>query len=225
MAAGDKPSLSVASLAEAVPASPAQSTPRSAILRTLFVYGPLMADEAVNALLGRVPPSRPATLPGHVRCCKRGRDETPGICSTHRGLVHAGYPAAIATGHESDAIEGVLFERLRPQEMSMFDHYEDNDYLREHVRVVAANGFGGQEEVECLVYLWPRAGATALNLEAPWAYTDFRTRNMQAFIEQVIKPCRRSYERENGQLEVQMTARESARSARSAQTPVATQPS
>ena len=200
-------------------ASPAAS-PSPAVLRTLFVYGPLMAEEAVNALIGRTPTMRTATLAGHVRCCKRGAEELTGVCSTHRSLVRAGYPAATPTGADADGVEGVLLERLRPQELQILDFYEDDTYMREVVRVRTAGGFGAEEEVMAFAYVWPAKQVSALDLKAPWQYTEFRTKNMKAFIEQIIKPCRKAFEKEQGALEAQMSQRESARSHRAA-TPAA----
>jgi hypothetical protein len=37
-----------------------------------FVYGTLMAPEVLKVLIARVPPLRPATLKGHMRCRVRG---------------------------------------------------------------------------------------------------------------------------------------------------------
>ena len=194
-------------------ASPSESH-RSAVLRSLFVYGPLMAEEAITALLGRVPPSRPAKLFGYTRCCQKGSEEASGVCSTHRSLVRLGYPAVAAAG-KGYVVEGILLERLRPQEMQALDFYEDDNFKREVVKVVAASGFGGEEELESLAYIWPPAGVVTLDPTIPWSYTNFRTQHMKRFIESVVKPCRKAFENHEGVLEAQMslgTARSTARS-------------
>ena len=196
--------------------SPAPPSSTPGVLRTLFVYGPMMSEEAITALIGRVPTMRPAMLPGHVRCCRRGADGASGVCTTHRGLVQMGYPAATATGHPTDVGEGVLLERLRGPELQLLDYYESDEYNREVVKVRASNGFGAAEETTAFAYLWPTKHVSALELRMPWHYTDFRAKHMRAFIEQVIKPCRVAFEKEQGKLEVLMTARESARSHRAA---------
>ena len=103
-------------------ASPKAPATPSEIFRTLFVYGPLMADEVLMALLGRVPSQRPATLVGWIRCCKKGAQQIDGVCSTHRGLVAASYPAAVRTDQSNHQIDGILLERLRPQELRCLDH-------------------------------------------------------------------------------------------------------
>jgi gamma-glutamylcyclotransferase (GGCT)/AIG2-like uncharacterized protein YtfP len=186
-------------------ASPAQSE----VFRTLFVYGPLMADEVLSALLTRVPRHRPATLTGFARCCKRGADQIAGVCSTHRGLVAASYPAAVRTDAPGHQIEGLLLERLRPQELRCLDHYEDPSYQQTQVTVTANSGFGANEPVSALIYAWPSTAAAAeqLDIHREWSYTEFRTHHMARFIESVVKSCRASFERQEGALEVVMTDR------------------
>jgi len=182
------------------------SPERAAVLRTLFVYGPMMADEALMALIGRVPTKRPAVLAGYVRVCKQGAEQISGVCSTQRSLVRNGYPATVQSV-EGTSVEGILLERLRPQEMSAFDFYEDDTYKRQLVQVTAENGFGGQEVLPTLCYVWPSDRISELDLRAPWEYTKFRTSNMKQFVESVILPCRKAFEKEAGALEAQMTAR------------------
>lgn len=179
----------------------------------MFVYGPLMADEAVKALLGRNPPSRTAILDGYIRCCQKGAETAPGICTTHRSLVRAGYPA-VARGASSDFVEGILLENLRSNEMQALDYYEDPSYKRQVVKVRAPNAFGGEEELEALVYCVPIEGVNALDANAQWHYKTFRAQHMTAFIDQVIKPCRAGFEREQGVLEGQMSQRSQQPSAR-----------
>lgn len=207
----------------------------SEIFRTLFVYGPLMADEVLMLLLGRVPKHRPATLNGWVRCCKRGAEQVAGVCSTHRGLVAASYPAAVQTDDHNHNIDGLLLERLRPQELRCLDHCkpspppdhptganliltwmqtvracaradEDPTYQQTQVTVTTNSGFGASEPVTALVYAWGGA-ASELDVQRPWSYTEFRTHNMATFSESVVKKCRASFEKQEGALEVVMTER------------------
>lgn len=102
-------------------ASPAAAPSERSVFKTLFVYGPLMAEEACVALLGRMPSHRPATLSGFLRCCKRGAEEVAGVCTTHRSLALAGYPAAVQTNSAEHQVEGLLLERLRPKELRALD--------------------------------------------------------------------------------------------------------
>lgn len=161
--------LSGLSLEPQSPKTPAESH-RSAVLRSIFIYGPLMAEEAITALLGRVPPARPARLDGYVRCCQKGAEEVAGVCSTHRSLVRVGYPA-IAAAADGHSVEGILFERLRPQEMQALDFYEDDNFQRDFVRVKTSGGFGGEEDVDTLAYVWPPAGVVTLDATAKWSFT------------------------------------------------------
>lgn len=202
-----------ASPSPAAATSPAESH-RSAVLRSLFVYGPLMAEEAITALLGRVPPSRPAKLFGYARCCQKGSEEASGVCSTNRSLVRLGYPAVAAAG-DGYVVEGILLERLRPQEMAALDFYEDDNFKRESVKVVASSGFGGEEELETLAYIWPPGGVVTLDPTAQWSYTNFRSQHMKRFIESVIQPARKAFEKQNGVLEAQMSQRTARSTARS----------
>ena len=112
--------------AAAVPAvAPLATTPGGGneLFRTLFVYGPCLSEEVVTKLLGRVPRSRPAKLPGYVRCCKKGaQTEASGVCTTHRSLIANCYPAVIGTGIEGHEVEGIIYERLRPKEIRCLDY-------------------------------------------------------------------------------------------------------
>ena len=184
-------------------------TNRSEIFRTLFVYGPLMADEVLTALLGRVPKHRPATLTGYLRVGKKGAEQIQGVCSTHRGLVAASYPAAVQSGKDEHCIEGILLERLRPQELRCLDHYEDPTYRQTPVTVTAPSGFGASETVSSLIYAWPSTATAAKSLDVNrgWSYTEFRAHHMALFIENVVKPCRVSFEKAEGAMEVVMTDR------------------
>ena len=201
--------LDLSSLAAATPSSAAPNA-ATEVFRTLFVYGPLMAEEVVKQLLGRVPRSRPAKLPGYVRCCKKGAQNTAGNVSTrHRSLIADCYPAIIGTGIEGPEVEGIIFERLRPKEIRCLDYYEDPSYQKVPVTVIAENGFGGQHAIEALVYTWPASpqAVRALDIDRPWQYTDFRRLHMKDFQESVVAKCKERFEKEEGVLEVIMTDR------------------
>jgi hypothetical protein len=156
-----------------------------------------------------VPRHRPATLQGWSRCCKKGAEQIAGVCSTHRGLVAASYPAVMQTCQSEHSVEGIILERLRPQEIRCLDFYEDDSYQKVPCTVTAESGFGGHEPVEALVYAWPTnaTAAAALDGSRPWQYTHFRQHHMQSFIESVVKPCRARFEKDEGELEVIMTDR------------------
>ena len=210
MAEAEGPSTPGAISALATNPASATTPASTELFRTLFVYGPLMAEEVITMLLGRVPRSRPAKLMGYVRCCKKGAQTTAdGVCTTSRSLVANSYPAVIGTGVEGHAVEGIIFERLRPKEIRCLDYYEDPSYQKIPVTVVAENGFGGQETIDALVYTWPASPAAvrALDLEKPWEYTAFRKHHMKDFMESVVAKCKERFEKEEGALEVIMTDR------------------
>ena len=205
-AATPSAALDLSSLSAATPAP----NPATEVFRTLFVYGPLMAEEVVTKLLGRVPRSRPAKLPGYLRCCKKGAQSAPdGVCTTHRGLIANCYPAIVGTGVQGHEVEGIIYERLRPKEIRCLDYYEDPSYQKVPVTVVAENGFGGQQTIDALVYTWPASpqAVKALDLDRPWQYTDFRRRHMQDFLDSVVAKCKERFEKEEGVLEVILTDR------------------
>lgn len=92
------------------------------MLRRLFCYGTLRDPAVMAALLGRVPPSRPATLPAH-----------------RRGLL-AGRPwAGVAAAAES-AVAGTLYEGLTVRELGQLDRYEGADYRRATTRLTVPLG-------------------------------------------------------------------------------------
>ncbi len=78
----------------------------------LFVYGTLLEPAVLRAVLGRLPPRRPAALPGFRRCRLRG---TP-------------WPGLVAAA--GTVTEGLLLEHLRPGDWRRLDRYEGPDYVR-----------------------------------------------------------------------------------------------
>lgn len=198
--------------------TPNPTTPSSSdLFRTLFVYGPMMAEEVVVALLGRSPARRPATLSGYARCCKKGAEQRDGVCSTHRSLVAATYPAVIETGNPAHEVEGIILERLRPQEIRCLDYFEDESYQKIPVQVVTENGFGGRTPIDCLVYSYPstQMAASLLDPSKPWGYKEFRQHHLASFVESIVKPAKARFEKEEGELEVIHTERNGQMSARS----------
>ncbi len=83
----------------------------------LFAYGTLMEAAVLRAVLGRLPPRRPAVLAGFRRCRLHG--------APWPGLVR----------EEGALTRGLLLERLRPGDWRRLDRYEGPDYVRCTVRV------------------------------------------------------------------------------------------
>jgi gamma-glutamylcyclotransferase (GGCT)/AIG2-like uncharacterized protein YtfP len=86
----------------------------------LFVYGTLQFPEVLHALLGRVPPMRPAVLPGWRAAALPGR--------VYPGLVAA--PAK--------EVPGCILADLRPAELTILDAFEGDAYDR--ITVTLADG-------------------------------------------------------------------------------------
>jgi len=87
------------------------------VLDRLFCYGTLRDPRVIGALLGRVPPSRPAVLPGH-----------------RRGLL-AQRPWAGVAPAAGSAVAGTLYAGLTEGELRHLDRYEGADYRRAAIRL------------------------------------------------------------------------------------------
>lgn len=83
----------------------------------MFVYGTLMFDEVLLALLGRVPAARRALLVDHARLAVRG----------------AVYPGVVPRA--GTAVEGLLLDGLTASELQRLDDYESSMYERQPVEV------------------------------------------------------------------------------------------
>ncbi len=117
----------------------------------LFAYGTLQLPQILQALLWRLPGSRPATLLGY-RC----------------GLLEGRcYPGIVpASGHR---VVGRLLEGLTCEELQRLDDYEGDEYRRARVFVTPHGRC--LEPVSCETYLvreraWSRVTSTPFVLEA-----------------------------------------------------------
>lgn len=157
----------------------------SLVHRTIFVYGELMAEEVVDALLGLgsgtarsgLRTSKPAIVYGYGRFCMR---DSPA-------------PGALAAG-DRVRIDGHLLERLQPSELNMIDSFMDRHMERVVVTVQTEDGFGGKREMETLMYTMPTSHADKVDTSRPWDYAEFRAQSMKAYIEEVVKPHRKRAE-------------------------------
>ena len=166
---------------EAAATAPPAGFEYSLLHRSVFVYGPMMADETQAMLL----------QPGNRNLHKR-----PGkVAGFGRfALKEAGaLPGALASG-PLVRCDGLLLERLQPTEMRAIDAFMNKSFDRIVVKVEVENGFGGQEEIDALMYVCP--SQDMLNTEAPWNYVEFREKHLTPFLQQVVKPCREQFERD-----------------------------
>lgn len=89
----------------------------------LFCYGTLMHPQIIDAVVGRLPQSKPTSLKGYQ------------IYS----LTSAPYPAIIKC--DNATVEGVIYLDLSETEIHLLDRYEGNEYQREQSELVGGNGF------------------------------------------------------------------------------------
>lgn len=174
----------------------------SLLHRTLFVYGALMAEEALEALLmpasGRTARSRakrPGKAHGYGRWCQA---DSP-------------LPAALPAG-PLVRCDGLLLEWMQPSEMRAVDAFMDKRFDRLVVTVTAEDGVGGHEEVEALMYICPPSLAKEVCLQplSEWNYVSFRSDHLRSFVETVVKPCRKQFDEDEAAAVAQAKAQQAA---------------
>ncbi|KAG5190286.1 Butirosin biosynthesis, BtrG-like protein [Tribonema minus] len=106
---------------------------------TVFVYGTLMESRVVTTLLGHMPSSEKAVLPGFHRY--RIKDRV--------------YPAI--RPKEDGSVSGIVFD-VTEREERIFDLFEDSDYDKETVTVTLEDG----SAVTCSAYVWNLSAAEEL---------------------------------------------------------------
>ncbi|KAK3155990.1 hypothetical protein QOZ80_2AG0101390 [Eleusine coracana subsp. coracana] len=137
------------------PPAPAAGRPHS-----VFVYGTLMAEEVVRVLLGRTPPSSPATLPDHQRFSIKGRV----------------YPAILPV--QGKHVNGKVFKDLTDRELDVFDIFEDEEYVRETVEVSLTDS---SEKLLAYAYIW--ANASDPDLCGEWDFQEWRKVHLKDYLE------------------------------------------
>ncbi|KAL6536304.1 AIG2-like protein D [Orobanche gracilis] len=125
----------------------------------VFVYGSLLSDDVVRALLCRVPPSLPAALPSYQRFSIKGRV----------------YPAIIPAV-DKKVIGKVLLD-LTPPELHIFDAFEDVEYERRSVDVFLGDG---SEKLKAYTYVWKNK--TDSDLHGEWDFEDWKLMHMKDFL-------------------------------------------
>ena len=139
------------------------------LMATIFVYGTLMADDVLRALIKRVPRGAPALLPGHTRYAARGR--------VYPGMVPNPAPGASVRGR-------LLFE-LDEGEIRVFDAFEGDEYVKTKVTALhlPSNDATDGPTVQADAYLWcaPRSELT----EWRWDYEAW----VAADLERYAKMC------------------------------------
>eukprot|EP00270_Netrium_digitus_P007820 TRINITY_DN2296_c0_g1_i1.p1 TRINITY_DN2296_c0_g1~~TRINITY_DN2296_c0_g1_i1.p1 ORF type:complete len:202 (+),score=48.81 TRINITY_DN2296_c0_g1_i1:64-606(+) len=161
-------------------------------VETVFVYGTLLADEVVQVLLDRVPPSSTATVLDYHRHSIKGRQ----------------YPGVVPA--KGQRVQGKVMFGLTEEEQNMFDAFEDTEYIRTLISAILPEGQEGslsstasgdqlsdgkdednsQEQgktkvVPAYIYVW--ANHNDPNLYGDWSYEEWRAKNLDSFLESCRK--------------------------------------
>lgn len=124
----------------------------------LFVYGTLQIPRIMFRAAGRVPPSRPALLPGHAALTLRDR----------------AYPGLLPTSGASTP--GLLYTGLTGKEILRLDRFEGEEY--ERVLRAVCLGRGGSLAAWCYRL---RDDFLCLALPRTWRLKNFLDQNLSRF--------------------------------------------
>jgi len=120
----------------------------------LFIYGSLMAEEVLRALIERTPTCQPGTITGlHRPTCTSASHLAPATpppkqraagdragprrAGFHRYCV-AGQPYPAVAPRDDGRVAGLVLRGLSAQEHAVLDWFEDEEYSKEEVRAPAA---------------------------------------------------------------------------------------
>ncbi|XP_076894892.1 AIG2-like protein D [Bidens hawaiensis] len=137
----------------------AVDTNGSNILRTVFVYGSLLADDVVRALLRRIPQNSPATLNGYHRFSIKGRV----------------YPAILPV--ENKKVTGRVLLDITAPELDILDKFEDYEYER---RLVDVSLLGSSGISPAYAYVW--ADKDDPDLYGEWDFEAWKESKMKDFV-------------------------------------------
>lgn len=126
----------------------------------VFVYGSLLADEVVRALLNRVPPSSPATLSDYHRFKIKGRV----------------YPAILPV--QSKKVTGRVLLGISGVELDILDEFEDVEYTRTEVDVFFTEN---SENLRAYAYVWSNPNDP--DLYAEWDFEEWKKVHMDDFVQ------------------------------------------
>ncbi|KQK17418.1 AIG2-like protein D [Brachypodium distachyon] len=126
---------------------------------TVFVYGSLMTDEVVSAIINRVPPSSPALLLDHHRFNVKGRI----------------YPAILPV--ESKKVAGKVIMGVTDAELILLDAFEDFEYVRRRVQISLTDT---SETMLADTYVW--SDADDPDLYGEWDFEEWKKLHMKDFL-------------------------------------------
>ncbi len=151
-----------------------------------FVYGTLISQDVLRTLLGRVPEidPRPAFLPRqYSRHPVKGR-VFPGVIDNPT--------------KDNERVQGILLSGITPEELEIFDWFEDVEYDRIKVDVLLGSDDDNSETIDADLYLWTD-GDHLLDLESSWSFEDFCTQNLPWYLRSTVRPCKEEYENQKKQ--------------------------
>jgi gamma-glutamylcyclotransferase (GGCT)/AIG2-like uncharacterized protein YtfP len=131
----------------------------------LFVYGTLLLDDVISAVIGRTPHYENAVAPGWQVVC----------------LPEKVYPGLIPG--QGEAV-GKVFTDLTDTEWATLDAFEDPAYTLAAVRVLLST----EIEMEALSYIW-----RGDHIDQPWLITDFGRNELTNYLDR-CRNWRQRYE-------------------------------
>uniref|UniRef100_A0A0A9VPL8 Putative gamma-glutamylcyclotransferase n=1 Tax=Arundo donax TaxID=35708 RepID=A0A0A9VPL8_ARUDO len=146
---------------------PAASAAVKGGAHSVFVYGSLMAEEVVRAVLKRVPPAAPALLPNHHRFNIKDRI----------------YPAILPV--ESKKVAGMVIMGVTDEELEVLDAFEDVEYTRARVEISLniskpCKPVDSSETMLADTYVW--SDAEDPNLYGEWDFEEWKRLHMKDFL-------------------------------------------
>ncbi|KAI3828555.1 hypothetical protein L1987_02656 [Smallanthus sonchifolius] len=131
--------------------------------RSVFVYGSLLADDVVRALLRRIPQNSPATLHGYHRFSVKGRV----------------YPAILPV--ENKKITGRVLLGITAPELDILDKFEDFEYER---RLVDVSLLDSSEILQAYTYVW--ANSDDPDLYGEWDFEAWKESKLKDFVDMTV---------------------------------------
>ncbi|KAM3213261.1 hypothetical protein ACQJBY_065952 [Aegilops geniculata] len=149
---------------------PAAAAAAAGGAHSVFVYGSLMADEVVSAILKRIPASSPALLANHHRFNIKDRI----------------YPAILPV--ESKKVTGKVIMGISDAELIVLDAFEDFEYVRRRVQIsltmmLLKESLALQDTSETMhadTYVW--SDAEDPDLYGEWDFEEWKRVHMKDFL-------------------------------------------
>jgi hypothetical protein len=100
---------------------------------------------------------------------------------------------------QSERVQGILLSGITPEELEIFDWFEDVAYERCTVGVslepIGESESEPMETIDADVYVWT-AGDELLDLESSWSFEDFCAEKLPWYLRTTVRPCRDEYDKQ-----------------------------